>query len=347
MLSAIIEKENIETVEKLFSASEKIVIVTHVSPDGDALGSSLGLYHYLVGRGKKVQIIVPNAYPDFLNWLPGAKAIYRYDKKETEAKEAISEADLICCLDFNTLSRINELAEPVRGATCKKIMIDHHLDPEPFCDVTISHPPISSTSELVFRLIYRLGGYEELSFQAAECIYTGMMTDTGGFTYSSNQPEIYTVISALLAKGIDKDAIYRRVFYTYSENRLRLMGYVLYEKMQVYPSFRSALICLSREEQKKFTFSKGDTEGFVNLPLQMKGIKFSVFFREDTEQNMIKISLRSVGTFPCNKVASEFFGGGGHLNASGGEFYGKMEDAVLLFKQALIKYESLLQIEEN
>lgn len=346
MLSEIISQENIAQARKYFAEVENIVIVTHVSPDGDALGSSLGLYHYLKNAGKEVQVVVPNGFPDFLAWMPGAKNILRYDKQATEAQTCIDKAQLICCLDFNTLSRINELGEPVRNAACLKMMIDHHLDPEPFCDVTISHPSISSTSELVFRLLYRLGVYDELGFETAECIYTGMMTDTGGFTYNSNDPEIYTVISALLAKGIDKDAIYRRVFYTYSENRLRLMGYVLYEKMTVFPPFHTALISLTREEQRKFTFNKGDTEGFVNLPLQIKGVKFAVFFREDTEKDMIKVSLRSVGTFPCNKVAAEFFGGGGHLNASGGEVYGKMEDAVQLFKQALIKYERLLQADE-
>ena len=169
-----------------------------------------------------------------------------------------------------------------------------------------------------------------------------MMTDTGGFTYNSNNREIYFIISELLSKGIDKDEIYRKVFNTYSEGRLRLMGYVLYDRMQVYPQFRSALITLSKAEQSRFQYVKGDTEGFVNIPLQMKGICFSVFLREDSDKNMIKVSLRSVGHFPCNKVAAEFFNGGGHLNASGGEFYGTMEEAVELFKRALVKYEDLL-----
>lgn len=346
MLSEIIHPLYVEQAEQLFAQSKKAVIVTHVSPDGDALGSSLGLQHYLTQRGLDVQIIVPNAYPDFLAWMPGAKHILRYDKQQAQATPLIAGADLICCLDFNVLTRINELGKAVKNATAKKLMIDHHLHPEPFCDVTISHPEISSTSELVFRLICRLGGYECMTFEAAECIYTGMMTDTGGFTYNSNKPEIYAIISLLLAKGIDKDEIYRRVFYTYSENRLRLMGYVLYEKMQILPAFYSSIIALSREEQKRFSFAKGDTEGLVNIPLQVKGVKFSVFLREDTEKEMIKISFRSVGTFPCNQLAAEFFGGGGHLNASGGEFYGALEDAVHLLKQALVKYEQVLATAE-
>lgn len=260
------------------------MIVTHVSPDGDALGSSLGLYHFLSVQGKTVNVIVPNAFPDFLRWMPGAKDIIRYDKYAEFADKLITEAEVICCLDFNALSRIDQMADVVRNAPGRKVMIDHHLNPEPFCRVTISHPEISSTSELIFRLICRLGCFDDITLEGAECIYTGMMTDTGGFTYNSNNREIYFIISELLSKGIDKDEIYRKVFNTYSEGRLRLMGYVLYEKMQVYPQFRSALICLSKNEQSKFQYVKGDTEGFVNMPLQMKGICFSVFLREDTDK---------------------------------------------------------------
>lgn len=342
MLSKVILQANIDKVETYFERAEKVVVVTHISPDGDALGSSLGLCHFLTSQGKTVNVIVPNAFPDFLRWMPGAKDIVRYDKYPEFADKLISEADVLCCLDFNALSRIGDMGKAVKDAPGRKVMVDHHLDPEPFCRVTISHPEISSTSELVFRLICQMGCFDDISFEGAECIYTGMMTDTGGFTYNSNSRDIYFIISELLSKGIDKDEIYRKVFNTYSEGRLRLMGYVLYEKMQVYPQFRSALVWLTREEQGKFQYVKGDTEGFVNIPLQIKGVCFSVFLREDTEKNMIKVSLRSVGSFPCNKVAAEFFNGGGHLNASGGEFYGSMDEAVELFKRALVKYEGLL-----
>lgn len=342
MLSKVIAQANIDHVEKWFKRAEKIVIVSHVSPDGDAIGSSLGLFHYLETQEKTVNVIVPNAFPDFLRWMPGAKDIIRYDRYTDFANKLINEADVICCLDFNTLSRIAEMEKVVRESEARKMLIDHHLNPESFCKITISHPEISSTSELIFRLICRLGAFGDITKEGAECIYTGMMTDTGGFTYNSNNREVYYIISELLSKGIDKDEIYRRVYNTYSEGRLRLMGYVLYEKMQVYSQFNAALIWLTREEQKKFQYAKGDTEGFVNIPLSIKDVCFSVFLREDTEKDMIKISLRSVGAFPCNKVAAEYFNGGGHLNASGGEFYGKMEDAIDLFKQALVKYEDLL-----
>ena len=342
MLSKVIAQANVDHVEKWFERADKIVIVSHVSPDGDAIGSSLGLYHFLLSQDKTVNVIVPNAFPDFLKWMPGAKEIILYNRYKEFADKLIQEADVICCLDFNVLKRIDDMEEAVRTSPGRKLLVDHHLGPGDFARITISHPNISSTSELVFRLICQLGNFSDISKEGAECIYTGMMTDTGGFTFNSNNREIYLIIGVLLSKGIDKDEIYRRVFNTHTEDRFRLMGYVLYDKMQIFPQFKSALITLTREEQKRFHHMKGDTEGFVNMPLSIKDVCFSVFLREDTEKDMIKISLRSVGTFPCNQVAAEFFNGGGHLNASGGEFYGPMEDAVALFKQALVKYKDQL-----
>ena len=341
MLTKVIAQANVDHAEKWFEKAEKIVIVSHVSPDGDAIGSSLGLYHFLQTQEKTVNVIVPNQFPDFLKWMPGAKDVIIYDRYKDFADRLIREADVICCLDFNELKRIDTMEEAVRNASARKMLVDHHLNPGNFADITISHPDISSTSELVFRLICRLGNFDDITREGAECIYTGMMTDTGGFTYNSNNREIYYIISELLSKGIDKDEIYRKVFNTYSEGRLRLMGYVLYDKMQVFPEFNAALIWLNKDEQKRFQYSKGDTEGFVNMPLSIKNVCFSAFLREDTEKKMIKVSLRSVGTFPCNKVAAEFFNGGGHLNASGGEFYGTMDEAIAVFKQALVRYQEL------
>ena len=342
MLSKVISQANVDHVEKWFVRADKVVIVSHVSPDGDAIGSSLGLYHFLTSQDKTVHVIVPNAFPDFLKWMPGAKDIIQYNRYKEFADKLINEADVLCVLDLNALSRLDEMKDVVKQSPARKMLVDHHLYPEDFARITISHPHISSTSELVFRLICQLGNFSDISKEGAECIYTGMMTDTGAFTYNSNNRETYFIIGELLSKGIDKDEIYRKVFNTCSEGRLRLKGYVLHEKMQLFPQFRSALITLSREEQKQFRYMKGDTEGLVNIPLTVKDICFSVFLREDTEKDMIKVSLRSEGTFPCNRVAAEFFNGGGHLNASGGEFYGSMEEAVVLFNQALVKYEGLL-----
>ena len=296
---------------------------------------------YKDSQEKTVNVIVPNAFPDFLRWMPGSKDILLYDRYKDFADKLIAEADVICCLDFNALKRIDDMADAVAASPARKIMIDHHLYPEDFCKIVMSYPKISSTSELIFRLICRMGYFSDISKEGAECIYTGMMTDTGGFTYNSNNREIYFIISELLSKGIDKDDIYRKVYNTYSESRLRLMGYVL-SNMTVYSESNSALITLTKAEQSKFNYIKGDREGFVNILLSIKNVCFSCFLREDTEKPMIKISLRSVGTFPCNQLAAEFFHGGGHLNASGGEFFGTMEEAKAVFEKALEKYKPLL-----
>ena len=331
MLSKIIKQAYIDHFAKWLERGEKFVIVSHISPDGDAIGSSLGLWHFLCSQDKTANVIVPNAFPDFLKWMPGSKDILQYDKYKDFADRLIAEADVICCLDFNAIHRIDAMGEAVLASPARKLLVDHHLDPEDFAQIIISHPEISSTSEY----------FDDISKEAAECIYTGMMTDTGGFTYNSNNREIYFIISELLTKGIDKDAIYRKVFNTYSESRLRLMGYVL-SQMRVYTDCNAALISLTKKEQRRFNYIRGDSEGFVNIPLSIKNVVLSCFLREDTEKPMIKISLRSVGTFPCNQLAAEFFNGGGHLNASGGEFYGTMEEARELFEAALAQYKPLL-----
>ena len=267
MLSRIIDQNNVDHFKKWLDKAERIVITTHTSPDGDAIGSSLGLWHYLRNRGKDVHVIVPNNFPDFLRWMNGTDEIVRYDKHKEQADQLIAGADIICCLDYNEINRIDAVGEPVLASKARKIMIDHHLHPSDFCSIIISHPEISSASEIVFHFICRLGGFDDISFEAAECIYCGMMTDTGSFTYNSNNPEIYYIISELMSKGIDKDAIYRRVYNTYSEGRLRLQGYVLYCKMKLFHEYNAALISLDREEQKRFHYNKGDTEGLVNIPL--------------------------------------------------------------------------------
>ena len=259
MLTKVIEQAKIDRFARWMGHAERIVIVAHVAPDGDAIGSSLGLWHFLNSQDKTVNVIVPNAFPDFLRWMPGSKDVLLYDHYKEFADKLISEAEIICCLDFNALSRIDAMADAVKAAKGKKILIDHHLYPEEFCDITISHPNISSTSELVFRLICRMGYFNEITKAGAECIYTGMMTDTGGFTYNSNNREIYFIISELLSKGIDKDDIYRKVYNTYSESRLRLMGYVL-SQMKVYPDYHAALISLTRNEQGRFDYIRGDSE---------------------------------------------------------------------------------------
>lgn len=335
MLTKIILEDNVSRSYKLIEAAERIVILTHLSPDGDAVGSSLGLYHFLREIGKEPVVVVPNRFPSFLNWMSGAADIVVLEEKHKEVQGLITEADLLICVDFNDLKRIDGAKPFVEQSHAKKILIDHHLSPEAFADVTISHPEISSSSELVFRLICRMGFFQNITQACAESIYVGMMTDTGNFSYASQSPEIYHIISELLSKGIDKDNIYRLVYNTYSENRMRLMGFCLVEKMKLYKEQRTAVISLSLDELARFDYQVGDAEGFVNIPLSIEGIDISVFVREDVKK--VKMSFRSQGTFPVNKMASTYFNGGGHLNAAGGESYLSLAETLDKLEKVIIK----------
>lgn len=322
--------------------SRRIVVCAHRGPDGDAVGSSLGWAEYLTALGKQVSVVLPNPFPDFLRFLPGSHLVHFYLRHEREATRIINEADLICCLDFNGLKRIDDLALPVSKSKAKKIMIDHHLDPEGFCDVTLSRPESSSTCELLFRLLDSIGDLQSVNFHCAEDIYAGMCTDTGGFTYNSNDPDIFLIISELMRKGIDKDLIYRRINNNYTESRFRLMGFILYHKLEVFPQTHSSIFSMTKEELKRFHYLKGDAEGIVNMPLCIKGQKLSISLREDTERPIIWVSLRSVDDFPCNKMAEDYFNGGGHLNAAGGKLLCPMEDAIEVAKRAIEGYKDLL-----
>ena len=340
MISKIIAEDLIVKVERAISKAENIVIVTHVGPDGDAMGSTLGLWHYLMTINKEPVIIVPTAFPEFLKWMPGSECVLVFEENKTVASEFIEKCDLIFALDFNAPKRMGKMADAVLTASATKIMVDHHLHPSDFAKIIISHPELSSTSELIFRLICRMGDFSKINLACAECIYTGMMTDTGGFTYNSNKQEIYIIIAELIKIGVDKDDIYRKVFNTYSVDRLRLMGFCLYKKMKIYPEFKTALIVLTAKELELFNYKNGDAEGFVNIPLSIENVDFSVFMRE--EKDKIKISFRSQGTFPANKVAADLFDGGGHLNAAGAESYLNISDTVNKFEDALEDYKDFL-----
>ena len=340
MISKIIGEDLVHKTKIEIENADNIVIITHVGPDGDAMGASLGLWHFLMTLEKTPQVIVPTPFPNFLAWMPGANKtlVYKFDKEK--ADEHIQKADLIFLLDFNAASRMDKMADAVLASKARKVMIDHHLQPENIANIIISYPEISSTSELIFRLICRMGHFSDINLGCAECIYTGMMTDTGGFTYNSNHEEIYSIIYELIKLGVDKDDIYRRVYNTFSADRMRLMGYCLYKKMKIYPEYQAALITLTQRELHEFNYDNGDAEGFVNIPLSIQGINFTVFMREDPDK--IKVSLRSQGSFPTNKFAAEIFGGGGHLNASGGESYTSLDEAVRKFEEALPLYTEFL-----
>lgn len=345
MLKNILSEQERSMLLMLIDEADSIVICCHISPDGDALGSTLAWAEYLRSLGKNARIIVPDQYPDFLHWLPNTEKIIRYDKRPLEADALIGDADLICYLDLNDSKRMGDMGEVVMASLAKKIMIDHHLNPIMDCDLVISHPNICSTCELVFRIVWQLGGFELMNNHFAVPVYCGMMTDTGGFTYNSNDPATFFIISQLLTKGFDKDKIYRNVYNNYSENRLRFMGYVMYEKLCVIPGMRASYFAFNRDEMARFHYIKGDAEGLVNMPLQIKGMKLSVSLREDTEiSNKIRVSLRSVDDFPCNKMAEMFFNGGGHLNASGGELHCSLDEAIEITKRAVDYFKEFLTI---
>jgi len=334
MLTKIFEEKDVQKLATYINKGEHFVIITHISPDGDAIGSSLGLYHYLSVIGKdSVNVVVPNDFPAFLKWMPGTGDVVVYEHHKEYAERLIREADVIFCLDFNELKRIGKLAPFFEAADGRKVLIDHHPDIADFCRITFSCPEMSSTSEMVFRLLCSLKSFSDINKEAAECIYAGMMTDTGSFTFNSNSPHLYTIIKELVKKGIDKDMIYRNVYQVYSLSRMRLTGYALYRKLKTYPQQKTALITLSLEELNRYHYTAGDTEGLANLPLSIEGIQFAAFIREDTD--FIKISFRSLGDFPCNRFSSTYFQGGGHKNAAGGEFYGTLADAVAAFETAM------------
>lgn len=344
MLKELITDAECRQLQTMISESETIVITCHTNADGDAIGSSLGWAEYLKSLGKEATVIVPDQYPDFLMWMPGTERIVRYDKHREKCDMLLKIADMVFCLDFNTPSRTGDMEQALCESTAKKVLIDHHLNPAVDAVLKVSRPEASSTSELVFRLVWQMQGFEQVDKKFATTVYCGMMTDTGGFTYNSNNPEIYFIISQLLTKHIDKDRIYRNVYHNYSVDRLRLTGYVMSRKLVVDASRHASYYALTKQDLRQYHFVKGDAEGLVNMPLQIKGHRLSIALREDTEkQNLVWVSLRSVDDFPCNKVAEEFFNGGGHLNAAGGKLNCSIDEAVKIAQQAILHYENLLR----
>lgn len=327
---------------ELVDNANNIVVIGHSGPDGDAMGSILGMTHYLRQQGKQATPMTPNPCPDFLRWLPGIEQVISARSAMNRAQAALQACDLIICLDFSGLSRIEELAPLVEATQVPKIVIDHHLNPESWADLLISDPSASAACEMVFCILHQLGAYPTLTRTTAECLYCGIMTDTGAFAFNSNRSSLFLITAMLIEKGIDKDQIYRNVFYNYSESRLRLMGYILNQKLIYIPDCHAAIYALTEEEMEQYNFIRGDAEGFVNLPLQIKGTKLSISLREDTEKPIVRISLRSIGNFPCNEMAARFFNGGGHRNASGGSLPKPISRAVEIARQAVEAYRDQL-----
>ena len=337
-------EDQLVQMNQLISNANNILITCHKSPDGDAIGATLAWAEYLTSIGKEPTMIVPDQFPDFLTWLPNSQKIVRYDKHREKCDMLFKIADLIFCLDYNTPSRVDEMEQSLVSSPASRVLIDHHLKPEVPAVLTISQPEACSTCELIFRIVWQMGAFELQTKHFAVPVYCGMMTDTGGFLYNSTRCEIYFIISQLLTKHIDKDRIYRNVYHNYSEDRIRLMGYVLYEKLVYIPEYNAAFYTLTKDELRRFHFIKGDAEGLVNIPQQIKGLKLSISLREDTDKpNIIWVSLRSVDDFPCNLMAEQFFNGGGHLNASGGRINGTMQDAIETVRKAIEAFADRLK----
>ena len=344
MLENIMTEGECSVLRSLNEEAETVVLCCHQNADGDAMGAMLGWASVLQTLGKEPLMVVPDQYPDYLQWLPNTEKIVRYDKRCDYVDTVLKIADLVFCLDFNTPSRTDAMADALCASPAKKVLMDHHPGPDVDTVLCISHPEMSSTCELVFRVVWQMGLFDRLEKHFAVPIYCGMMTDTGGFTYNSNNPELFFIISQLLTKRINKDKIYRNVYHNYSEHRLRMVGHVLCNKLVVDGERHAAYYTLTRQDLKHFHFVKGDAEGLVNMPLQIKGLKLSISLREDSERdNVVWVSLRSVDNFPCNQVAEQFFNGGGHLNASGGRINGTMDDAVDAVKRALAAFEDMLK----
>lgn len=343
-LNVLSENDLLWLKEKI-SSSNHIVITGHSRPDGDAMGSCLAWAACLrEAFGKEPAVIMPNAYPDFLQWLPGTHTIIRYDKHPEKVTQALNEADLLFCIDFNDNSRVDTMAEILTACQAPCVLFDHHLGPQMQADVKVSSEEFCSASEVVFRAAWQLGVFDKLSKTFAVCDYCGMMTDTGGFTFASSRPEIFYIICQLLTKGIDKDKIYRNVFNNYSTWAIRLRGYLMSQKLNVFEDIHASYYTLTRQNMLDFHYKRGDAEGLVNEPLRIKGMKVSVSLREDDRiDNKIWVSLRSVDDFSVEDMARRFFNGGGHFNASGGHLDCSIEEAEKITREAFTFYREQLK----
>ena len=335
-------KSDLKKIKSLLQKpSKRIVIITHINPDGDAMGSSLALFNILINMGHKTDVITPNDYPGFLHWLPGNNNVLVYSGNEEIALKKIMEAEIIFSIDFNDLKRIKQFSKSVKDTGAYKVMIDHHPDPVYFADCIINDINVSSTAELVHRFIVNLGFQKYINTEAATCLFTGIMADTGCFSYNSSNKNTYLAIADLLDYGFNKDEIYYRLYDNFTTDRMRLLGYTLNEKMEILPEFNTAIISLNKKELAKYKFQTGDSEGFVNYPLSIKNICFSALFIERDAH--IKVSFRSKGNFAVNEFSEKHFNGGGHLNAAGGESYTTMEKTLEKFKKLLPAYKEKLK----
>ena len=330
-------QENISKLKNLLSTQKQIVVTTHRGPDGDAMGSALAMFHFLKELGHIVNVIIPNLHPEFLHWMSGNKHVLVFEEDEELANKITQNADLIFLLDFNHLSRISDFSDTVSLTDVTKILIDHHQNPDTsIADIIFSDSKACSTAQMVYEIIDALGFRNYINKEIAECLYVGIMTDTGSFKYPSTNAKTHRVVSDLIEMGIDNSRIHDLIYDNSSSNRINLLGYCLYKKLLLYPKNNSAILSLSSDELDRFQFKKGDTEGFVNFALAIKGIRFAAFIVE--KEGVVKLSLRSKGNIKVNEIASKYFNGGGHVNAAGGISSVSINETIKILEEIINNY---------
>lgn len=328
---------NIQDVKSLLSLSQKIVITSHRNPDGDAIGSSLGLYHYLVQLGHSVTVAFPSEFPLIFEWMPDSDKILIYDVEQQRTREVLEAADIIFALDFNSLDRIDKMGEIIRNLKKTiKIMIDHHREPEPFTDFMLSDITASSTSELVVDFIKMLDDVEKVNKTVGECLYTGIVTDTGSFKFATS-PKLFRTVADLIERGVDDYLLQDLIHNNLPEKNLRLLGHCLYNRMEVLPEYKTGIVWLTKKDYETFDIQRGDTEGIVNHLLSIKDVRLACFISE--QPTIVKLSLRSKGNINVQEICKEHFNGGGHKNASGGYSYAGLKITIEKFKNLLPLYK--------
>jgi bifunctional oligoribonuclease and PAP phosphatase NrnA len=331
-----ISESSIAYLKKLLGESTDVLITTHYNPDGDAIGSSLALYHFLIAQGINTNVLIPNELPSFLLWMPGIGSAVIYDQEMDRGNELISGADLIFCMDYNGLSRVKLFTEQLKSAKATRILIDHHVQPDNEFEISFSDIRVSSTSELLFQILEESGFESDISKEMAECFFVGIMTDTGSFSYACNRHETFDITAKLIKIGIDVEKIHRMVYDTYSESRMRLLGRCLGTNLKVLPQFATAYIWLTKEDLEHYNYQQGDTEGVVNYALSIQNVAVAALFTQRDDR--VRVSLRSKGEFSVNEFARAHFNGGGHRNAAGGDIFRTMEETLIWFESLLPEY---------
>lgn len=330
------KKEDIFAIQQLLATPKKIAIIPHRSPDGDAMGSTLALYHFLLKLNHQPVVITPNDFPNFLAWLPGSETVLVYENDKVNCAKIIQEAEIVFTLDFNALHRTGEMEQVLNKVTVPMIMIDHHQKPDSYATYTYSDTIFGSTCEMIYNFITFLGHKDLIDKTIASCIYTGITTDSGSFRFPSTTGTTHRIVADLIDLGIDNSEIHNQLFDNNSYNRLQLLGRAL-QNMKVFPEYQTSYITLSQKELDEFHYEKGDTEGIVNYGLTIKGIHFAAIFIEHRDENIIKISFRSQGSFDVNQFARDNFNGGGHINAAGGKSYESMKETIKKFENLISK----------